>query len=382
MVDIGRLRRPGGPAWPDALEDFPALMIPGPGALHDDELEILGSQLIAHYGYVWPSVHAEVVAAVGEVLGCDAPYLLPGTGSAGLDAALFNLFEPGERVVVPVTGYFGERLAEMARTHRLDVVDVQVEPGRAADVAAVRDALSRGADGLLCVHVETSTGVRHPVEVLARAARAAGARVLVDGIASAGGERVAVDDMGFDAFVTASQKGFEAPPGIAVVALGPRGRERLAARREPPQSWYFDLARWERHRRDDAWEPHPVTMPTTALIALLSSARRILDDGVSAWVERRARLARRCRDGLTGLGLRLVPEPGCEANLVVAAWASDPAAIVRRVAEDDGIMISGGLDPTAGRAVRIGLLGRNATEAMVDRVVGAIGRALGASEAR
>ena len=347
-------------------------MIPGPGALSDDVLAILGTQLMAHYGEIWPSIHAEVVATVGKVLGCHGPYLLPGTGSAALDAALFNLFEPGQQVVVPDTGYFGERLVEMAQAHGLAVARVPVEVGAPLSVERVADALSRGADGLLCVHVETSTGVRHPVEALARVAADVGAAFVVDGIASAGGEEVSVEELGADAFVTASQKGLEAPPGIGVVALSQRGRERIESRSSPCPSWYFDLRRWERHRLEDAWEPHPVTMPTNLLVALLVSAERILDEGVDHVVRRRAELARRCRRGLADLGLELVPAAGHEANLVVAAWADDPAALAERAERRAGITISRGLGPTEGRAIRVGLVGRFANEASVDRLLAAL----------
>ena len=347
-------------------------MIPGPGALSEDVLDVLGAQLMAHYGEVWPPIHAEVVASVGKVLGCRDPYLLPGTGSAALDAALFNLFEPGQRVVVPDTGYFGDRLVEMGRAHGLAVAEVPVEVGAPVSLERVADALGHAADGLLCVHVETSTGVRHPVEDLAALARDAGAAFLVDGIASAGGEAVSVDELGADAFVTASQKGLEAPPGIGVVALSPRGRERVGSRSSPCPSWYFDLRRWERHRREDAWEPHPVTMPTNLLVALLVSAARILEEGVERFVRRRAELARRCRRGLADLGLELVPAAGHEANLVVAAWADDPWALAERVARRAGITIARGLGPTEGRAIRIGLVGRFANEASVDRLLAAL----------
>ncbi|HEX9992985.1 MAG TPA: aminotransferase class V-fold PLP-dependent enzyme [Acidimicrobiales bacterium] len=350
----------------------PELMIPGPGALTDEARRVLAAPLLPHYGGIWPALHAEVVATLGRVLGGEDPYVLPGTGSMALDAALFNVFRPGQRVVVPLTGYFGDRLADMARVHGLDVVGVPVPVGAPVDVDRCAGALRGGADGLLTVHVETSTGVRHPVRELAAAARSAGAAVVVDAIASAGGERLDVEGWGIDAAVTASQKGLEAPPGLGVVALSGAGRERVLGRTDPCPSWYLDLRRWEHHRTDDAWEPHPVTMPTTALLAVLASARRILAGGVDAWVDRRAALADRCRDGLVALGLAPVPEPGAGANLVVAAWCDDPAALAARVAERAGVTIGRGLGPTEGRAVRIGLIGATATEAHVDRVLAAL----------
>lgn len=349
----------------------PELMIPGPAALHDDTLAVLGSQLLAHYGGDWPRIHAELVAATGELLGCDGPYLLPGTGSAGLDAALFNLFEPGQRVVVPDTGYFGARLVDMALAHGLDVVRVPVAVGEPVPLDRVADALDRGAHGLLVVHVETSTGVRHPVAELAALA-GPDVAVVVDGIASAGGEEFTVEGLGADLFVTASQKGLEGPAGISILAPSRRGWARIEARPGRCRSWYFDLRRWHRHRVEDAWEPHPVTMPTTALIALLARIRSILDIGRYAFVSRRATLAVRCRRGLTRLGLRPVAAPGHQANLVVAAWASDPDRLADLVLQRAGIMIGRGLGPTEGRAIRVGLVGRNATAEMVDRLLHAL----------
>jgi alanine-glyoxylate transaminase/serine-glyoxylate transaminase/serine-pyruvate transaminase len=357
-----------GADWPEALAGGPELMIPGPAALHQETLAILGSPVLAHYGGDWPRIHGELVAATGAVLGCETPWLLPGTGSAGLDAALFNLFEPGQRVVVPDTGYFGARLVDMARVHGLEAVVVPVPVGQPVPLDRVADALSGAVHGLLCVHVETSTGVRHPVNELAALA-GPNVTVVVDGIASAGGEAVTVDRSGVDLFVTASQKGLDGPPGIAILAASRRGRARIDARTGPCRSWYFDLRRWEEHRVHDAWEPHPVTMPTTVLIALLDRIQRILHTGRDAWANRRAALACRVRRGLLELGYQPVAAPGFQASLVVAAWAEEPDRLADRVLRDAGIMIGRGLGPTDGRAVRIGLVGRNATERMVDRLL-------------
>lgn len=354
---------------PHDLPHLPDLMIPGPGELHDDDLELVGHQVIAHYGDLWSRLHAQTVADVGRLLGAsEPPYLMAGSGSLCLDAAVANLFEPGQRIVVAMTGFFGTRLKEVAAAHRLEVVDVPVEAGEPADPARIAEA-AQGAHGVATVHVETATGVRHPVADIAEAAREAGAYCLVDAIASAGGETLAVDEMGIDCVVTSTQKGLEAPPGLGVLALSERGRERVRDRSEPPRSWYLDLRTWDWYRTNwGAWHPHPITMPVNVVLALAGSVRRILDAGVDRYIARRADLAKRCREGLAGLGLEPVPRAGCEANLVVAAWAPDPATLIGHVAEH-GIMISGGLDPTMGRAIRVGLMGRNATEDKVDRLL-------------
>ena len=364
---------------PRKLPPMPSLMIAGPGELHEEELKVLGSQVIAHYGDVWTGLHTDAVAAVGRLLGAaDAPYIMPGTGTTCLDAAIFNLFEPGQRVVVANSGFFGNRLMEIARQHRLEVTEVEVEVGAPADPASV-EAVVGGADGVLLCHVDTATGVRHPIEEVAAVANGAGAICVVDGIASAGGDLVDVDRMGLGALVTGSQKGLEAPPGLGILALGERGRQRVEARSRRPESWYLDLKVWDWYRKEwGAWHPHPVTFPSTLLLPLYASVRRILETGVQTWVERRADLAKRCREGLRSLGLEPVPQAGAEANLVVAAWADDPATIQKHLLDNAGIMISGGLDPTAGKAIRVGLMGATATPEMVDRVVGGVEAALAA----
>lgn len=354
---------------PRNLPDMPELMIAGPGPIHETEQAIMGEQVIAHYGDVWVDIHNQMLTDLGSLLGAaDTPYVIPGTGTTCLDAAYFNLFEEGQKVVVCDTGFFGTRSRELAETHKLEIVRVPVEVGHPIDPDAVRKAAA-GADGIVTVHVETATGVRHPIEEIAEVARETGAVYMVDGIASAGGESVDVDAMGIGAFVTGTQKGLETPPGLGIIALGASGRERIGSRSERPRSWYLDLGTWDKYRDEwGAWHPHPVTMPTNLVLALASSVNRITEVGLEVWVARRADLAKRCREGLRDLGLDPIPEPGYESNLVVAAWANDPTSIMKHLL-DNGIMISGGLDPTHGKAIRVGLMGATATDEAVDRVL-------------
>jgi alanine-glyoxylate transaminase/serine-glyoxylate transaminase/serine-pyruvate transaminase len=359
------------PIDPRNVPKMPELMIAGPGQLHDEDLDVLGEQLIAHYGDVWVSLHNQTVDALSRLLGCaDPPYVIPGTGTICLDSAVMNLFEPGQTVVVARTGFFGERLLEVAEANRLNVVPVEVPLGEPADPAALgAAAMEHHADGVLVTQVETSTGVRHPIKEIARAAHDAGAVVLVDGIASIGGELCDVDRC----LVTATQKGMESPPGLGILALGTGGRARVDLRAEPP-SWYLDLKRWDWYRENWPWHPHPVTMPTSLVLTLLSSLTRILDVGLDDWVARRAQLAARCREGLTSIGLDPVARADVQANMIVAAYADDAASIVPFVL-GEGIQISGGLAPLAGKTIRIGLMGRTATEEMVDRVIDTVARA-------
>ena len=364
------------PIDPRHLPPMPELMIAGPGHMHDEDLGVLGEQLIAHYGDVWVQLHNDTLNAVGRLVNAkDPPYVMPGTGTTCLDAAAMNLFEPGQTVVVARTGFFGERLHEVAEANGLNVVDVEVPLGDAADPTALNAAASKNkAAGIFVTHVDTSTGVRHPIREIARAAHDAGALIIVDGIASVGGELCDVDGWGIDCLVSSTQKGMESPPGLGILALGTRGRARAELRSQRPPSWYLDLKRWDWYRQNWPWHPHPVTMPSPLVLSLLSSLNRILGVGLEKWVSHRSHLAQRCREGLASIGLEPVAGADVQANMIVAAYADDASDIVPFVLKE-GIQISGGLAPLAGKTIRVGLMGRTATEAMVDRVIDAVARA-------
>jgi alanine-glyoxylate transaminase/serine-glyoxylate transaminase/serine-pyruvate transaminase len=355
---------------------MPALMIAGPGELHEEDLAILSRQVIAHYGDVWQGLHEQAIADMGRLLGAnDLPYIIPGTGTTCLEAGVVNLFDQGQKVVIVNTGFFGIRLRELAMAHRLEFEEIPVGPGEALDLDRVASAV-KGADGLLSVHVETATGTRLPIEDLAKIAGDAGALYMVDGIASVGGELLNVDEMGIDVVVTGSQKGLEAPPGLGIIAFSSRGREVIESRSEPLRSWYLDIKRWDWYRKEWPHHPHPVTMPTNLILALSSSTQRILETGLESWVGRRADLAKRLREGLSNLGLGPVAPAGFEANLVTAAWADDPNKIIGYLLQH-GIQISAGLEPTTGKVIRIGLMGGTATDEMVDKVLGLVADSLG-----
>ena len=351
----------------------PTPMIPGPGSLREEDLRVLGSEIVPHYGRAWVAQHTRALGLLQDVLGARfPPYLIPGTGTTCLEAAILNFFRPGERVAVPDTGYFGRRLAAIARAHGLHVHEIPValgqpvDPGQVAEVAA-------DVRGILTVHVESATGVRHPIEAIADVAAQTDTLVVVDGVASAGGEDLHLAHAGIDVFVTASQKGLEGPPGLGVIALGDRARRRLDQRRWQTPSWYLDLGNWDQHRTENAaWEPHPVTMPTNLVLALSASLGRIHAAGIGNWVNLRRRLAQRLRAGLIDLGLSPIAAPDCQSHLVVAAWTADAGSLVDAVLASDNIAITTGLEPQRDNAIRIGLLGRTASPYWVDRLLGAI----------
>lgn len=356
-------------------DEYTHLMIPGPCRLDPRDAEILGRPVRPHYGAGWVGAFRTAIDDLSSLLGAGHVYLMPGSGSAGLDAAMFNLFEPGQRVVVPDSGYFGRRLIEMARVHQLDVRVVPCVPGRPVEPGRIAEALP-GCHGVALTHVETATGVRHPVEQVASLARENGALTLVDAVASAGGERIDLEATGVDAVVTASQKGLGGAPGLAVVALGSGGHQAVNARSTRPPTWFYDLARWDAAAIESPdWEPTPVTMPTGLVLALAGSLARMRDAGFDVWLDERAAVAQHCRDGLTNLGFEVVGAAGHAARLVVVALGATADQTRQRLARDHGIMIAGGLVPFEENAFRVGLVGAGGTREMVDLLLDRISEA-------
>jgi aspartate aminotransferase-like enzyme len=240
-----------------------------------------------------------------------------------------------------------------------------------------RDALSerlkadssRAIAGVLLTHNETSTGVACDMASLAPILREHGAIALVDSISGLGASEFRMDEWGYDAVVTASQKGFAAPPGVAMVALSERAWRRTADRRG--SRFYFDLtrARGEARKGETPWTP-----PISLLFALDVALQRFCAEGMHAAFARHARFAQLVRTQLTRLGFTLVSREGAHSPTVVAAYPPpgiDAKQLLRALREKHGIVLAGGQGELAGRIVRFGTMGdideadiRNAIEAI------------------
>jgi alanine-glyoxylate transaminase/serine-glyoxylate transaminase/serine-pyruvate transaminase len=265
---------------------------------------------------------------------------------------------PGSRVLVVVTGYFGDRLAQIFERYGATVRRVEVEWGRACDPAQVERALAaEGADIVGLVHAETSTGVINPVEEVVRIAGRAGAVTVVDAVTSLGAMPLRTGDWNIDVCYSCSQKGLGAPSGLAPISFSPRALEH----RVPSRSFYFDVALlqdyWIRRR-------YHHTLSSPLVFALREALAAVEEEGLEArWARHQAHHAA-LADGLAGLGLTLLPPPAerlWTLNAVRVPDGVDEAAVRRQLLEEFGIEIGAGLGPLAGRIWRVGLMGAGAT---------------------
>jgi serine---pyruvate transaminase len=335
------------------------LMTPGPTPVPPQVLLAQGSPLVYHRGPGYGRLLEEVTEGLREMLKTSGDVLVfTSSGTGGLESSVSNLFSPGDRVVVPVAGYFGDRFARIAEAFGLDVRRVEYEWGRAARAEDIAEALGEAPTrGVLAQHSETSTGVIHDIEAIGKAAKDAGALFVVDLISSLGAVPYEGDAWGVDVAVGGSQKALGATPGIAFVSVS---EEAWAASREATlPRFYFDWAAYKKSA--DLPDPEsPWTPAISLMLGLREAIRMYRDEGEDAVLERHRVLSEATKEGVRALGLDLDgegPERAWAVTAVRAPEGIDGNELVARVRRDHGIILAPGQGPLKGKVFRIGHLG-------------------------
>src|SRR6266851_3243805 len=281
------------------------LMAPGPSNIHPRVLQALIAPLVGHKDPYYLGVMDDTAALLRQVFQTtnEGTFALPATGGSGMEAALINLLEPGNTVVVGDGGFFAHRMVDIAqRLHDVKVVVVDGTWGCPVNndrlVEAVRTHRPRV---LAVVHGETSTGVEQPFDGLAEVCREVGALLVVDAVATLGGVRLPVDEWGIDICYSGSQKCLSAPPGLAPITLSDRATEAIAQRRTPVQSWYLDLGLHARLWGAEHIYHH--TSPVLSVYALQEALRIVVEEGLPDRLQRHCLHAEGLRAGLEALGL-------------------------------------------------------------------------------
>ncbi|MGH2739076.1 MAG: pyridoxal-phosphate-dependent aminotransferase family protein [Actinomycetota bacterium] len=335
------------------------LMTPGPVPVPPQVLLAQGSPLVYHRGPGYGALLREVTEGLQRMLRTQSDVLIfTASGTGAMESAVTNLFSPGDRVVVVVAGYFGERFAKIAEAFGLDVRRVEYEWGSAAKTEDVEAALAEApTKGVLVQHSETSTGVVIDVEAIARAAEQAGALVVVDVISSLGAMPYEGDGWGIDVAVGGSQKALSASPGLSFVSVS---EAAWAATREASSPrFYFDWAAYQKSY--DLSDPENPYTPAISLMLGLREALRIFDaEGHDAVLVRHRMLSEATKEGVRALGLDLFgenPERAWAVTAVRIPEGIDGEGLVAKVRSDHGIILAGGQGPLKGQILRIGHLG-------------------------
>ncbi len=355
------------------------LLGPGPSNAHPRVLAAMAQPLLGHLDPEFLAVVEDVKERLRHLFGTANPLTIPlsCTGSGGMEACLANLLEPEDAIVVGVAGVFGERMCEVASRIGARVTRVDAEPGTVVDEDAMAEAIARVQPRVVSfVHAETSTGACQPVAGIAEAARAAGALVVLDCVTSLGGLPVSLDAWGIDAAYSGTQKCLSCPPGLSPASFGPRALARVKARTRPVQSWYLDVSLLSSYYGSERVYHH--TAPISAIFGLAEALRLVEEEGLPARIARHQRVAEGLVAGLESLGFSpLVAKEHrlpmlTSVGLPEKVLAAGEAPLRKRLLERHGIEVGGGLGKLAGRIWRIGLMGENARDENVERLLSAL----------
>lgn len=359
------------------------LLGPGPSEMPARVLQALAMPVIGHLDPAFLQIMDGVQEMLRFVFQTKNKLTIPvsGTGSAGMEAAMANFIERGDRVLIGTIGYFGERMVEMAGRYGATVDRLDVPWGNVLDLDEVKKALTKQKYKLLAVvHGETSSGAQQPqIKELAAAAHAAGALFILDTVASLGGVPVEVDAWDVDVAFSGSQKAISASPGLAPITISARAEEMLSKRKTPVGSWYLSLSEVQKYWGKERTYHH--TAPIQLNYAMYEALRIVAEEGLEARFARHKQNAEQLWHGLEEMDMELLVRREHRLNTVTSVKVP-PAAnhdhVKKHLLEDYGIEVGAGLGQLKGQIWRIGLMGHSSRREYVTLVLAALREILAA----
>jgi alanine-glyoxylate transaminase / serine-glyoxylate transaminase / serine-pyruvate transaminase len=371
------------PVAPELKPSQRLLLGPGPSPVSPRVLRAMSTPLLGHLDPEFLLIMNEVQAMLRSVFQTTHMFTIAisGTGSAGMEAALVNVIEPGDKVIVGVNGVFGTRMADIVGRCGGKLVKLEVPWGQVFPLERLEEALKKEGKvkALAVVHAETSTGAQQPLEGLGQLCHDHGTLLVVDAVTSLGGIAVEVDRHGIDVCYSGTQKCLSCPPGLAPLTLSHRALDAVRARKSKPQSWYLDLAMLADYWAEGKRAYHH-TAPISMVYALREALNIVLEEGLEARFARHRRHSAALMAGLAQLGCTPNAAEGHRLpslNCVQTPHGIEEAPIRKALLLDHGIEIGGGLGPLAGKVWRVGLMGEGARQESVFAVLAALEQALG-----
>ncbi len=335
------------------------LRIPGPVTIPEDILDVMDHQMIDHRGPQFAAIQERVVKNLQAAFQTKNDMLLfTASGTGGLESAVVNTLSAGDPVLVFVAGEFGERIANIAATYGAQLTKIKFDNGQGIDPDRVAEELKKAPNtkAVLVTHNETSTGIMHPLKEISKAVRAnSDAVFIVDGVSSMLTADAQIDEWGIDVMVSASQKAWACPPGVAMISVSDRAWKAHANSKTP--RFYFD---WTETKKWLEKGQTPFTPAVSVYYALDVALQKILAEGLQNVFKRHAHIAALTRKQAQALGFRMFGDERYASNAVTALYAPDGVdteALRKAAREDYELIIGGGQGPMRGKIIRIGHLG-------------------------
>jgi aspartate aminotransferase-like enzyme len=352
------------------------LRIPGPTPCPPQALEAMGRQMINHRGGEFGKILNSVTGKLKQAFQTKGDvFLLTGSGTGGLEAAVVNTLSPEDKVLALTNGFFGDRFSEIAEEYGAQVIRLNFEWGKPVDIDAVEKALKADGDikAVLATHNETSTGVTNNLKDISALVKKFDKLLLVDAISSLGCINLPTDEWHCDIVVTASQKGWMVPPGLAMVSVSEKAWQAHAKAKMPRYYWDFSKAKGFLQKGQTPWTP-----AVSVFYALDVTLDLMLSEGLNNIFSRHARVAQAARNGVKSLGFSLFPDEKYTSNTVTAVNATDKIDVpklIQMLQKEYEVILAGGQEKLSGKIFRIGHLGW-VYEKDIKSVLEALGQAL------
>ncbi|MGE5444453.1 MAG: pyridoxal-phosphate-dependent aminotransferase family protein [Ignavibacteriales bacterium] len=353
------------------------LMGPGPSNVHYRVYRALATPILGHLDHEFMKIMDEICAMLRAVFKTENRLTIPvsGTGSAGMETSFVNVLEAGDKAVIGINGVFGERMADVAARCGAEVIRIDEEWGNIIDPNRIIDTLKKHPDAKVfaIVHAETSTGAKQPLEEIGKILKERDTIFLVDTVTSLAGCELKVDEWGIDICYSGTQKCLSVPPGLAPITVSEKAVRAMHSKKSKVQSWYLDLNMIERYWGEERFYHH--TAPISMLFALREGLRIILEEGLEERFKHHQTLGDYLKSGITELGWRLFARDGHRLPMltsVVLPSEFNDAQTRKKLLDDYGIEVGGGLGNTKGKIWRIGLMGETCRRQNVDAFLSAL----------
>jgi alanine-glyoxylate transaminase/serine-glyoxylate transaminase/serine-pyruvate transaminase len=353
------------------------LLGPGPSMTHPRVIRALSAPTVGHLDPELLALYAEEQDLLRTLFQTqnEWTFALSGTGTSGMEAALVNLVEPGDEVLIAIHGYFGERLADIAARVGGRVDRITRPLGEIFTVEEIESALKQKKYKLFAiVHAETSTGAEQlHIKEIAELTHRYGALLLLDTVTSLGNIPLKVDEWDVDAAYSASQKGLGAPSGLAPITIGPLAKSKIENRKSPAASFYLDLKAYANYWMGAHAYHH--TASANLHYALTEGLRVIVEEGLDNTFARLRHNSEMLWDGLEEVDLppfipleyRLPPLTTAQVPAGV-----DPHEIRSRLLKEYNVEIAAGFGTLKDKVWRIGLMGYSSRKENVTLLLGAL----------
>lgn len=334
------------------------LRIPGPTPCPPQALEAMARQMINHRGTEFGKILRSVTEKLKQAFQTKGDvFVLTVSGTGGLEAAIVNTLSPGDKVLSLANGVFAGRFADIAEEYGAEVTRLTFEWGKPVEPDAVENALKTDAKikAVLATHNETSTGMTNDIKEISTIVKRFDRLLLVDAISSLGCINLPADEWNCDIVITASQKGWMVPPGLAMVSVSDKAWQAHSKAKMPRYYLDFSKAKDYLEKGQTPWTP-----AVSIFYALDVSLDAMLTEGLDNIFARHTRVGQTARNGVMSLGLSLFPDEKYASNTVTAANVTDSidvAKLIQILREEHQVIIAGGQQKLSGKIFRIGHLG-------------------------